>query len=842
MSQAGRYIPSGGPTPPASPPGYGQIYNASDQNINNGNTITFDSNGPLLNISHVVGSDTITVNATGTYLITWTVSTQGDGGAYTLLHNGAAISTLSFVTDTGNGQSIGNGIVNLNAGDTIQLRNNTGVLIALQSQAGYVNASITFEKLIAGGASSGTNTLVGNVGSATQVGGIIDVVTANSTFLTSGSGNTLTLDFFQSNSNIGSNLPALTTGLRNTGYGAGVNQNITSGNDNSVFGYDAFINATTASQNSSFGVEALKFANGNSNTAIGYQSLSFLTSGTNNIALGFQSGLNATTNNSCIYIGTSGVATENNVIRIGTDGNGIGQQNTTIIAGDVASVRSFTADSGNITTVAGDVVINGGNLQITADTNNTGTQGLITFLGSGSVNRLISMRGVGNTFVGYQSGNVTLIVASAIGNSGFGLEALQALTSGSGNVAMGQSAGTAITTGSNNVALGLDALEFLTTGSNNIAIGDGAGSAYTIESNNIVLGLTGVAADSGVTRIANIYGTTVGGTNAVVVIDNTGKLGTAGGGADFIATITGNTGGAETPSAGNFNFLTANSTVIFAGTAATETLDFNRTTNLILGSSLPSLAGGTSNTGIGYQSCVGITSGSNNAAVGRQALNTVSSGINNSCLGSLAGSSLTTGGNNIGVGINAASSYTTESNNICIGSGLSGTIGDSGVIRIGNTATNSSCFIAGIDGVNVGSVARVVTEASNQLGTAVLTAGANITITPGANTITIAANASSETVNYTSVNHAASPYVVLATDYYLGVDVSAGVVTIQLPNAPSTGRVFVVKDKAGDAATNNITVTTVGGVDLIDGFTTFTMNNNYQAAQFIWNGSSYEIF
>ena len=50
---------------------------------------------------------------------------------------------------------------------------------------------------------------------------------------------------------------------------------------------------------------------------------------------------------------------------------------------------------------------------------------------------------------------------------------------------------------------------------------------------------------------------------------------------------------------------------------------------------------------------------------------------------------------------------------------------------------------------------------------ATITAGANITVTNGAGTITIAANASSASFNYTSVNHAASPYTALSTDYYI---------------------------------------------------------------------------
>ncbi len=123
----------------------------------------------------------------------------------------------------------------------------------------------------------------------------------------------------------------------------------------------------------------------------------------------------------------------------------------------------------------------------------------------------------------------------------------------------------------------------------------------------------------------------------------------------------------------------------------------------------------------------------------------------------------------------------------------------------------------------------------NVVGTGSITVSGN----PGTNTLTISATGTT-TLTYTLVN--TTPYVVLTTDEYLGVDCSGGAITIQLPNAPSTGRVFIIKDKTGSAVANNITVTTVGGVVLIDGATTFAMNSAYEAIQVIFNGTSYEIF
>jgi len=87
-----------------------------------------------------------------------------------------------------------------------------------------------------------------------------------------------------------------------------------------------------------------------------------------------------------------------------------------------------------------------------------------------------------------------------------------------------------------------------------------------------------------------------------------------------------------------------------------------------------------------------------------------------------------------------------------------------------------------------------------------------------------------------------TPYTVLSTDYYISVDASGGAKQVNLPNSPSTNQIFIVKDRLGNAGSNNITVTTPGGVVNLDGATTYVINTNYGAAQFILNGTSYEVF
>ncbi|SRR5216684_4830763 len=82
----------------------------------------------------------------------------------------------------------------------------------------------------------------------------------------------------------------------------------------------------------------------------------------------------------------------------------------------------------------------------------------------------------------------------------------------------------------------------------------------------------------------------------------------------------------------------------------------------------------------------------------------------------------------------------------------------------------------------------------------------------------------------------------VASDCFVSVDSSAAR-TVKLPNtANTTGIIYIIKDRVGSAATNNISVTTVGGTVTIDGVTTYTISTNYGSVSVIWNGTTYEIF
>ena len=196
-------------------------------------------------------------------------------------------------------------------------------------------------------------------------------------------------------------------------------------------------------------------------------------------------------------------------------------------------------------------------------------------------------------------------------------------------------------------------------------------------------------------------------------------------------------------------------------------------------------AGAANNTAIGTSSMNSSSTCNDNVAVGATSLYQVS-GDANTAVGTAALNRLGVGDSNTAIGWQAGINYTTtETNNICIGHSVTGTIGESNVTRIGSIGSVTACYIAGIDGVNVGSVATIVTEASSRLGTATITAGSGISITPGANTITIAALGSG--ITWSAVT---TPQTAADSKGYFTNDV--GVITVTLPAAAAVGMTFEV--------------------------------------------------
>ena len=84
-----------------------------------------------------------------------------------------------------------------------------------------------------------------------------------------------------------------------------------------------------------------------------------------------------------------------------------------------------------------------------------------------------------------------------------------------------------------------------------------------------------------------------------------------------------------------------------------------------------------------------------------------------------------------------------------------------------------------------------------------------------------------------------TPYNALLTDYDLAVTANAVVpATVVLPVSP-TGTVFVIKDAAGVASINSITVTAIAAN--IDGAAAALINTDYGSITLIFNGTEWNI-
>lgn len=380
------------------------------------------------------------------------------------------------------------------------------------------------------------------------------------------------------------------------------------------------------------------------------------------------------------------------------------------------------------------------------------------------------------------------------------------------------------------------------TGNDSVVVGpDGTGTINVIgspASGAFFTGNTGTFTESLSFNFLNIPNTDALG-NGIISMNSVPYFSNYGSGNIFVGANSGNT----TLTVINAQLNTA------IGTSTLASLTDGAANSALGYLSLNLLTTGTGNTAVGFEALPQITTASSNTGVGENCMNSLLAGASyNTCLGAATLSGMTSGAHNIAIGFGTGQAYNgAQSSNILIGPSSIGLVGDSNIIRIGETGAGdgqqNACFIAGISGINVGSVANLVSidTGTDQLGTTAITAGTGITVTPGANTITIATTGTT-VLTYVGVNHAASPYTVLGTDEYISADVTAGVISILLPNAPATGRVFIVKDKVGLAATSNITVTTVGGAVTIDGATTFVMNTAYESIQLIFNGTSYEVY
>lgn len=185
-------------------------------------------------------------------------------------------------------------------------------------------------------------------------------------------------------------------------------------------------------------------------------------------------------------------------------------------------------------------------------------------------------------------------------------------------------------------------------------------------------------------------------------------------------TITGNSGGPIAPSSGNWNLITANSTIKFVGSGSTQTLDFGKSDLMIgvSGANLTSTNQG--NVTLGRNSGPRITDGVENIVIGDGTCQFLTTGSSNVVIAPNGYNDLTTGGNNILISTSGGI-LATGNNNIYLGNSGGASTSESNILRIGkqgsSTNEQNQCFIAGITGVTVSNANYVTVDTTTgQLG------------------------------------------------------------------------------------------------------------------------------
>jgi hypothetical protein len=231
----------------------------------------------------------------------------------------------------------------------------------------------------------------------------------------------------------------------------------------------------------------------------------------------------------------------------------------------------------------------------------------------------------GSLLIGHST---TGTLSDAIKNTGVGVLALDALSSGDANTAIGYNAGSSINTGADNVLIGTNSGDALTSGSSNVAIGKNALSAEDDNGTNTAVGYETL---KNLNAGANAHNVAIGyeaGTSLTTGVRNT-LIGSR------------------------------------AGDALTE-----GPRNVAIGfSALTNEDTGRKNTAVGHEALKNLNydGDGNNVAVGNIAGTAVTTGIQNTIIGALAGDALTEGSNNIIIGYDAAASAVDVSNEVTIG-------------------------------------------------------------------------------------------------------------------------------------------------------------------------------
>lgn len=288
----------------------------------------------------------------------------------------------------------------------------------------------------------------------------------------------------------------------------------------------------------------------------------------------------------------------------------------------------------------------------------------------------------------------------------------------------------------------------------------------------------------------------------------------SGGGSGVIQTIAGDSGsitGANVTIFANQATKNSGSSVAFvnSGTTSTFNVTDSRDSTYVgqgAGNAVGVSTGGNLNTGMGIDVLASVSNtGNSNSGFGVSSLNSLENGDINSSYGAGSLQLLENGSANCTFGYATGQAYTgSESNNILIGPNVLGTLGESGVIRIGDSTTGTpqtTCFIAGIANVTTSNSQMVTIDTTTgQLGSA--PAGGSSAFfaynaTPVSNVTgdgtqytcqfdTIVTNIGSDFASNTYTAPVDGVYSFTAGIYVSGVDVAHNVINIRFVDSGGT--------------------------------------------------------
>ncbi|MFN2576343.1 MAG: tail fiber domain-containing protein [Pyrinomonadaceae bacterium] len=684
------------------------IINVQTQYNLGGQRILGSSNGNVLSVGRFAGQDNTTGSLNSFFGDQSGVkNTSGVANSYFGSLSGYSNTTGSFNSFFGRDAGANN-VANRNSffGDLAGGNNTTGFDNAFFG-AGAGNANQTGAENSFFGKSAGLSNTTGGQNSFFGINAGINNTTGNfNTFIGSAAGTANQTGI--NNTFVGQFAGLKNTVSANSFFGAYSGQENTTGSNNSFFGSSAGQNNTTGTGNAFFGLSA-GFGNttGNENSYLGQSAGLSNTTGAGNTFVGSSAGFFNQTGGFNTFVGR--FAGLNNIASFNAFfGAGAGEANTS------GTSNTFVGTSSGAANVTG-----GGNSFFGRDAGRNNNSSNNSFFGNGSGKN--NSTGAFNSFFG---GGAGFLNTQGSENSYFGLEAGYSNQTGNGNAFFGRRAGFA-NTASDNSFFGNFAGQQNTTGTYNTFVGRSSGAANVTGNFNAFFGSI-----SGVNSTGNdnsFFGT------------GTGTANTTGSANSFfgdIAGISNSTGSNNTiigarADVSASNLTNASAIGADAVVSQSNSLVLGNNANVGIGTSTPNskltVVGLIETTTGGVKFPDGTTQ--TTAATPVNAIlnqTTQQAGANFNISGSgTIGTNLSVGGTLSG---NGSGLTNLNAGNITSGTLNNARLGLIPTANIADLAVTASKIASG----------QVVKNLNGLTENVMLAAGANVTITPSGNTLTIA--------------------------------------------------------------------------------------------------------